>query len=421
MHPESLTGRLAIALAIGLLVGAERHWRERDEAAGRRTAGLRTFGIAGLLGGLSAALGERLDGTGAALLLGAALLALAATLVPFALREAAHEGRFSATTPVAALATLALGALAVRGEPQAAGAAAVAMTALLASRDALHGLMAKVTWAELRSAILLLSMTLVALPLVPDAPVAALGGVNPAQVWRLAILLASVSFAGYLAMRVVGAGRGLLLAGAAGGLVSSTAVTLAHARAARAGGPRHALAGGALVAGAVSALRTAALALAVAPEVGRALVPALVALAAGMAGFGLLAARRGAGEAAAAAAPGNPFELGAVLRMALLLAGVALVARLAGERLGPAAVLAIAAVSGLADVDAVTLSVPQLVPGTIGPATAARSIALAVAANVLAKAGYAAAFGGVRFGLAVALPSAAALAAGGAALLAGGG
>jgi uncharacterized membrane protein (DUF4010 family) len=333
-------------------------------------------------------------------------------LLPFALREAAAEGKFSATTVVAALATVALGALAAIGPVAAAGAAAVALTALLASREPLHGLMARITWPEMRSAILLLSMTLVALPLVPDAPLAVLGGVNPAQVWRLAILLAAISFAGYLAMRVIGPERGLLLAGAAGGLVSSTAVTLANARTAKASGPAAALAAGALVAGAVSCLRTAVLALVVAPAVGSALLPALAGAAAAMVVPVLWSGRNG-GDAPAPDTPRNPFELAEVLKLALLLAVIALLARLASSWLGDAALLALAAVSGLADVDAVTLSVAQLVPERVSPELAAAAIATAVASNILAKSAYALAIGGVAYGRRFALGSLMGLAAGG--------
>ena len=397
MNGEDLIRRLAVALAIGLLVGAERHWRERDELPGSRTAGVRTFALVGLSGGIVAALAAPMGPLGGAVLLAAGLFAIIAALLPFALREAEAENRFSATSLVAAIGTYVLGALAVAGEARAAGAAAVAMTAVLAAREQLHGLMSRITWAELRSAILLLSMTLVALPLVPDAPIAWLAGVNPHKVWTLAILLAGVSFLGYLAVKLGGGDRGLLLAGAAGGLVSSTAVTLSNSAAAAKGGPAGALAAGALAAGAVSCIRTAGLALLVAPETGRALWPALLAAAGGMAGVALVLVRRRTTVAEAPAAPGNPFEIGSVLRMALLLAGVGALAKFGVEWLGEAAVLVIAAVTGLTDVDAITLSVPALVPATITAAVAAQAVAVAVASNIVAKAAYGLALGSGRF------------------------
>jgi uncharacterized membrane protein (DUF4010 family) len=417
MHGEDLIRRLAVALAIGLLVGAERHWREREDAPGRRTAGVRTFALTGLAGGIVAALAAPLGPLGGAVLLSAGLFALVAALLPFALREADAEGRFSATSLVAAIGTYVLGALAVAGEAPAAGAAAVAMTAVLAARESLHGLMARITWAELRSAILLLSMTLVALPLVPDVPIPWLAGVNPHKVWTLAILLAAISFLGYLGVKLGGEHRGLLLAGAAGGLVSSTAVTLSNASAAAKGGPVAGLAAGALVAGLVSCLRTAGLALLVAPQTGRALAPALAAAAAGMGAVALLLARRRATVAEGPAPPGNPFEIGAVLRMAALLGGVGAAAKFGAERLGGAAVILIAAVTGLTDVDAITLSVPLLVPQSVTAEVAAQAVAAAVASNIVAKAVYAVALGSGRYGRWFGLGSALGLGAGAAVLL----
>ncbi|MBX9701299.1 MAG: MgtC/SapB family protein, partial [Acetobacteraceae bacterium] len=248
--------RLGVALAIGLLVGAERHWRLRGEDAGKRTAGVRTFGLSGLSGGLAAMLAAALPGGGGAasgILLGLCFLGHGVAILLYDLREAEAEGRFSVTTAIAAQATFLLGALAVLGDPRIAGAAAVAMTALLAARESLHGFVARLRWEELRSAVVLLAMTLVALPLVPDRPIAVLGGLNPARVWLLAVVLAGVGFAGYVAMRLVGAGAGQAVAGAAGGLVSSTAVTVANARsAALRPAEESALAAGALISGGVS-------------------------------------------------------------------------------------------------------------------------------------------------------------------------
>ncbi|MCA3382755.1 MAG: MgtC/SapB family protein [Roseomonas sp.] len=402
MGTEELIHRLAAALAIGLLVGTERHWRERQEAAGRRTAGVRTFALTGLFGGVIAVLASSLGQNGGALLLGFGLAALLAAQLPFALREAEAENKVSATSLVAALGTYGLGALAVLGDMAVAGAAAVAMTAILAARESLHGLMARITWAELRSALVLLSMTLLVMPLVPDEPIALLGGLNPAKIWRFAILLAAISYLGYLAVRLMGPERGLLFSGAAGGLVSSTAVTLANARAAAAGGAGLALAAGALMAGAVSCLRTIGIVAFIAPAVAAHLFAPLGVAALGMALAGFVIARRAGADGAVVSVPDNPFELSAVLKIALLLAAVVLISKLAAEKLGPEAVMAVAAITGLADVDAVALSVPLLAPASISFAFAAKAVLAAVGVNICAKAGYALTLGGGRYGMAYA-------------------
>ena len=398
MDAEELIRRLAAALAIGLLVGTERHWRERQEAAGRRTAGVRTFALTGLLGGVMAVLALALGQPGGALLLGFGLAALLGAQLPFALREADAENKVSATGLVAALGTYSLGAMAVLGDMAVAGAAAVAMTAILAARESLHELMTRITWAELRSALVLLSMTLLVMPLVPDEPIGLLGGLNPSKIWGLAVLLAAISYLGYLAVRLMGPERGLVLSGAAGGLVSSTAVAISNARAAAEGGAALALAAGALIAGAVSCLRTVAIVFFIASDVAWLLVLPLGVAALGMTLAGLALARRANAAGPPAAPPENPFELAAVLKIALLLAAVALASRLAAEKLGSAAVLAVAALTGLADVDAVALSVPLLAPATLSLQTAAQAVLAAVGVNICAKAAYALVLGGGRFG-----------------------
>jgi len=122
----------------------------------------------------------------------------------------------------------------------------------------------------------------------------------------------------------------------------------------------------------------------------------------GMALGGFVLVRRTGADGAPARAPDNPFELSAVLKIALLLAVVALISKLAAEKLGPEAVLAVAALTGLADVDAVALSVPLLAPATISLEFAAQAVLVAVAVNISAKAGYALALGGGRYGAAYA-------------------
>ena len=402
--------RLGLALAIGLLVGVERHWQERDAPEGKRTAGIRTFGLTGLLGGLSASItGARdmdLDAAGA-LMIGASFLGFSAAFLVFKLNEARAEGRFSVTTVVAGQATFLLGVMAARSDPALVGAVAVGMTALLAARPGLHAFVAELTWPELRSAILLLSMTLVVWPLVPDRPLDTLGGVNPGRVWLMTVILAAVSYAGYVAERVIGPTRGVLASSAALGLLSSTAVTLANARAARAAEmPPKVLVAGALVAGAVSMLRTLALAWMLAPAMALRLMPALLlATIVHAAAVPLLTQLTDRGRPSTAPRGGNPFELTAVLSLALLLAVVEFLARAAQSWLGQGGVLAVSAISGVVDVDAVTYSLGGMVShATVDVRDAAIAVGLAVGVNCLSKTVIATLVGGRGFGLAFALP-----------------
>src|SRR5690606_29216241 len=170
MDLDDLFYRLAVSLAVGLLIGIERHWRERDAPAGSRTAGVRTFALFGFFGGIAAITAQALapqNAPVAAIVLVAALAVLSAALITFKRREAEADANFGVTGVVAGQVTFVLGALAVLGDPAFAGAAAVVMTALLASREVLHTLLRRMRWTELRSAIVLAVMTFVALPLIP--------------------------------------------------------------------------------------------------------------------------------------------------------------------------------------------------------------------------------------------------------------
>jgi uncharacterized membrane protein (DUF4010 family) len=392
MADPQLVERLGVALAIGLLIGVERHWRERDAAPGQRAAGLRTFGLIGLTGGVAAAISPE------PIWLGLVLLAIVGPLAWFERAEAAVSGSVSVTTVVAAALTCALGALAVLGEIAAAAAAAVGAVALLALRERLHGFVSRLTWPELRSAIALLAMTLIALPVIPDREFAELGGLNPARLWLFTVILAGVSFAGYVAARLFGAERGRVAAGALGGMVSSTAVVLASARAAREGQPGAAAA--ALAAGAVAWVRTALLVGLLAPSVAPRLLPALAAGALVQAAAALLLLRvRGAAGPAEPPDSGNPLELLPVLRMAVLIAAIGVAARAAAGWFGDSGLLSVAALSGLADTDALIASVSGLLLGGLSDAVGALAIAIALASNGLAKAGYAFALGTAGFGL----------------------
>lgn len=407
---ESLQ-RLIFAVAIGVIVGTERHWRERGEQDGKRTAGIRTFGLVGMLGGVVGLLAGMpgLAPVGAAIVIAGSFAAFAAIFTLYQHREAVAAGTFSATTTVAAMLTFALGTLAVTGDLMLASAAGVAMVAILASREVLHGFVQRLTWAELRSAIALLGMAFVILPLLPEAPIGPFGGISPARTWLLVIILAAISFGGYVAVRLLGAARGELVAGAIGGVISSTAATLANARRSGDSEGSSALAAGALAACAVSYVRTAILVGVLAPPLGPALFPPLGAGTLVMAGLAWIFARRADGPAARDQ-PKNPFDIVAVLKMAAMLTAVALLSRAAAGLLGDRGLILISALSGLADVDAVVVAVTGMT-AELTPMIAAAAIGMAVISNTISKAAYALMFGSRAFAVRFLLATAGALAA----------
>lgn len=380
----ALLSRLAVALCIGLLVGIERGWQDRDLPEGGRTAGVRTYSLIGLLGGVSAAL---IPAAGPWPLV-AALVALAVAFAAFKYREGIKDNDYSVTGVVAALLTFVLGAVAVIGPEQVAISSAVAMTVLLASRKSLHAWLRELTWKEFRSGLLLVAMTFLALPLLPDRAVDPWGAINPHELWLLTIMIAAISGAGYVAIKAAGPKRGILFGALATGLVSSTSATLTSAQRVREGGSPEFLATGAALASAVSFLRTLAIALVVAPVVSVHLASALIPAAAVTAIMALLfwQQTKTGGENATALAGklDNPIDLGFVLRFGLLLAVVLVLTKLATREFGRESFLALGAVMGFVDIDPVTLSASGVAEsGTVG--TASIGVLLAVTSNMLCK------------------------------------
>ena len=418
MDFQELISRLGLALGTGLLFGLERGWRMRDDPAGARAAGIRTFAISGLLGGVIGTIVQSIGGLGGGIAFGLGLAAYAGAMAMFCLEQNRAQKDYSATTWVATVLTFALGAYAVMGDMTAAAAFAVGATIILAMREPLHGWVAKLTWPELRSALVLLAMTFIALPIVPDGPIGPFGGVNPREVWIIAIALAGASFVGYAAVKYFGASHGVLLAGTAGGLASSTAVTIANARRARSheGAPRL-LAAGVAMASAVMFIRVFAIVLAINASLLTLVAPPLVAAAVVATAYALVAAYwRGAGEKRTQELTfRNPFAFWSVVGFALFLGAVIVVGRLVGEWLGAAGAIVSAAVIGLADVDAITVSLARLAPQTLGVREAAVAVLTAVAADTISKIAIGAVIGRGRFAIEIAGMAIGCLAAGGAA------
>ncbi|MFD1326905.1 MgtC/SapB family protein [Mycoplana ramosa] len=380
--------RLGVALAVGLLIGIERGWQERTVRAGGRTAGIRTFALIGLLGGLTGYL-QPYFGTAFAI---AVLLLFGAIFTLFKRREAEEEEDYSVTGVVAAILVFVLGTAAVVADPGVAAAAGVVTAGFLAARDRLHGFLRRLTWVELRSALVLLAMTVVALPLLPDRAIDPWGGLNPRSLWLMTVMIAAISYAGYIAVRVAGPDRGILFAGAAGGLASSTALTVAFANFARSAPESgRQLAAGAIIAGTLSLARVLVLSFLLAPSLSlrlaASLVPALLAMLAVVVWTIWRGTER---QKAPELNMNNPFELRVVLQFGALLGAITWISKVLADYAGPALLYVVAAISGTMDIDAITLSTARLASGTLSLDTAATAILIAVVVNLLTKVGLAA-------------------------------
>jgi uncharacterized membrane protein (DUF4010 family) len=411
MDLDELLSRFALSLGIGLLIGLERGWHTREAPPGSRTAGVRTFAITGLLGGTIAALargqGSELS-PGGSILLAIAFLAYAGVITVFSRDENKATNTFSATTAIAGLLTFMFGVYALFGDVRVAAAAAVATAGILVVREELHEWVAKLSLAEFESGLVLLAMTFIALPILPNRAFPALGGVNPRQVWIVAIVLATVSFGGYVAAKMFGERRGVLVAAAAGGLVSSTAVSLANARRAASGeGSPSLLAGATALATAVSFLRVLAIVVVLKPGLVLRVAPALFAATIVATGFAAALAFRHSDAAAGQSAVRqlrNPFGFWSVVAMALSIGILIGLGRSIYERFGGAGAISSAAIMGLFDVDAMTVSMTRLTPSSGDFYTvAADAILVGVASNTLTKVAIGAVVGRGRFGLLIAM------------------
>lgn len=376
---------LASALSVGLLIGIERGWRDRSLPEGRRVAGLRTFGLIGLLGGiLQFELGARY-------LFAAGLLAIALLFAVSYPRASKEDGSLSITTAVAALVTYSLGAVAASGQVGPAIAAAVVVALLLDLKPVLHRWLRLIQPAELNALLQLGVLSAVVLPTLPDVGMGPYGALNPFRIWLAVILIASLSLAGHIAVRARGTQQGLMWLGLLGGLASSTAATLALARSARRH-PEHAAAAAAAILAAcgVMFMRMAVVVTALRPSAGFGLALLLMVLAAVCL---LVAAWRWRGSGASTtpspamrSGPGV-FDLGTAVFFGAALAVVAVVARAGREAFGDVGLYGVAFMSGLADVDAAVIAGLQMAAqGQLTPASLQGTVLLAALANLITKA-----------------------------------
>lgn len=394
---------LAVALAIGLLIGVERGWKLRREADGTRVAGFRTFGLLGLLGGLAGLIGK------AQPIIAGVLAAGAVTMLILDYRRADTIGArtdVSSTTEVAALLTFGLGVLATNGFSIPALAAAAVATALLSQRQMLHGWLRGMTETDIKAVVQFAVIAAVIWPLLPNKDMGPYNAWNPFDLWLVVVVVCGFSFSGYVAGRRFGETRGTLATAAIGGIYSSTAVTAALSQRLRPEPEQGPIfAAGIAVASAVMFTRvlilTAVLVPFALPRLATIILPATV-VAMGFVAWGWRAAND--------APPGNPstarnpFALLPALAFALLVAGLALAVRWAEARFGNAGVAALLAITGSMDVDAAIVTMRGLPPGQLDPDLAGMILSLPVFLNTLFKAGIVLVTAGWKSGWRSALP-----------------
>lgn len=404
MEPYETHIALATALAVGLLIGLERE-RTKIERPSSSFGGVRTYPILAMVGALATMLEPAV--------MWLPLVALGGVFALVGISYAADVRRsddHGTTTELSAIATYLLGALAAsRGvvEPMETrlvlvAGLGVALTFLLSSKPWTHRFAERISREDFYATLKFLIVAVIVLPLLPDRAVGPLGALNPRTLGILVVTISGLSFIGYVATRLLGARRGLLLGAALGGLVSSTAVTLSFATRTKAEPRLAPVAAGAIaVAWTIMLGRVAVLsALVYPPLLGALALPLGAMILASLAGLLLTFRRDGAepGEAGEKIELKNPFELGSAIKVAFVFGLVQLASKAATVYLGKSGLYLTSALAGVTDVDAITLSSANLAKGGLEAATAATAIAIAIGVNTVAKAALAAVVGGGALG-----------------------
>ncbi len=403
--------RLAVALGIGLLIGLERGWSKRGREEGSRVAGWRTFGVVGLMGGVLSIAGAAHGG----ILPAAGLAAVALFLALGYLRQTQPDSGLGITTEIAALVTFGLGLLAGHGDLAVAASAAIVLAMVLNFKPEMHALLQRIERHELQATLRLLLISVVFLSLLPDRGFGPWEGINPYRIWWMVVVIAAIGYVGYFAIRIIGPAAGMAVTALLGALVSSTAVTISLSQEARKEpGRRFILAAGIGLASSVMLVRLTIIVTIVAPTLLPSLASAL--LPAALAGAGVAALQLGRTAEDRAPAPTarrDPLDLGGAMAMGVLFVVAAFLVQAVQHQVGSTGLYPLAVLSGLFDVDAISISLAGgVVGGSVDAQVAVAAILIAALVNTLLKPAIAGSVGGPGLALALLLPIGAAIAAG---------
>jgi uncharacterized membrane protein (DUF4010 family) len=388
MHPDSVLS-LLLALALGLLVGLQREWSKNE------IAGIRTFPLITVFGAFTGVLTDRTGGW----MVAAGLLVVGAMLVIGNLAGLrAGTADPGLTTEAAVLVMFAVGVGVSLGLIGPAIVVTGAVAVLLQWKRELHGFVERIEEAELRAVSRLVLIGLVILPALPNRDFGPYGILNPFEVWLMVVLIVGISLAAYVAYRLFGSRAGVLVTGLLGGLISSTATTLTCSQRAREDQGQTALGGAVIVLASASVFGRVLFEIAaVAPAVFPQVAPPLFVMTVVIAGLAWAALGRSRREPLPVLDRKPPSSLGSAIAFGLLYAVVLLAVAAARQHFGQGALYAVAAVSGLTDLDAITLSTSRLIHSGMLTADAGwRMILVGALANLVFKSGMILAIGGAK-------------------------
>ncbi|EKY4194967.1 MULTISPECIES: MgtC/SapB family protein [Vibrio] len=388
---EHLIWNLFVALLLGAIVGTQRGWVMRNSVEGSRVAGIRTFSLVGLLGGLVGILANLYT----PLLLGFALIALVIlACIAFVIQQKKSED-ISITGVVSLVITFVLGSLAVSGEPVLAAAAAVITAVVLDNKRELHQALQRLQEYELDAALRLLLISIVLLPLLPNQAYGPWNALNPYEIWWMVVLIASISFVGYFAIKIGGAKRGILFTSVFAGLSSSTALTLQFSHLSREQSSiSPLLASGILLSCGTMFPRLLIVLSVINPQLVTLLWPIVMIMMIALYFPAWWIWRRSeVGKVEQSNKQTNPLALQSALFFGVVLAVIMLLSHALSDLFGNAGVLILSALSGITDVDAISLALGRQSTQTLSVETAALGILIAASVNTVVKMGMVVAIG----------------------------
>lgn len=388
MTPTNLFYRFGAALAIGLLAGLQREFAYGGSDK-ELFAGIRTFPLIGLLGCTAALMADELGSPWGIVTLALPMGAL--VVAAHVMASWRHEG-VGLTTETAALLTFGAGVLCYWEFLALAAAIGVAMMMLLSLKPEMHAFAQRITREDIYATLKFAIITVIVLPVLPNRGFGPppLDVLNPHDIWLMVVFISGISFLGYILIKLVGPRQGITLTGLLGGIVSSTPLTLSFSKRSQ---DEEALAKpfalAITVAWAVTYLRVMVEIATLNMPLLRVLWPPMVAAAAVGLAYSIYLYVSQPSKEKEEASYSNPFELGPALKFGLLYAVVLLVTKAAEVYVGDAGVYLSSFISGLTDVDAITLSMAQLskAEGGLSLTTGSRAIVVGVMANTLAKGG----------------------------------
>ncbi|HDM8068047.1 MgtC/SapB family protein [Vibrio harveyi] len=388
---EHLIWNLFVALLLGAIVGTQRGWVMRNSVEGSRVAGIRTFSLVGLLGGLVGILANLYT----PLLLGFALIALVIlACIAFVIQQRKSED-ISITGVVSLVITFVLGSLAVSGEPVLAAAAAVITAVVLDNKRELHQALQRLQEYELDAALRLLLISIVLLPLLPNQAYGPWNALNPYEIWWMVVLIASISFVGYFAIKIGGAKRGILFTSVFAGLSSSTALTLQFSHLSREQSSiSPLLASGILLSCGTMFPRLLIVLSVINPQLVTLLWPIVMIMMIALYFPAWWIWRRSeVGKVEQSNKQTNPLALQSALFFGVVLAVIMLLSHALSDLFGNAGVLILSALSGITDVDAISLALGRQSTQTLSVEAAALGILIAASVNTVVKMGMVVAIG----------------------------